>query len=411
MGRLEVEVDPRDVGFDAERLARIDSRFARHVDEGLLAGWLALVARRGKIVHLSAYGMRDSEAGLPVELDTLWRLYSMTKPITSVAAMMLCEEGALELRDPVSRFIPAFYEPRVYRSGSALAPATVPASEPIRIWHLLTHTAGLTYGFLNAHPVDAMYREAGFEGGVPVGADLAECCERWAHLPLLFEPGSEWNYSVATDVLGRVIEVVSGQNLDEFLAERIFQPLNMTDTGYSVPAGEASRLAALYIAHPETKMPVRNDQFGNLAFRVPQTVSGGDGLISTAFDYHRFLLMLLGGGELDGRRLLGPQTVSYMTRNHLPGGADLASFGRSAYSETTFEGVGFGLGFAVVDDPVANKVLSVKGEASWGGAASTTFWLDPTHEITCVFMTQLVPSAINPFRSQLKQLVYQALIE
>jgi CubicO group peptidase (beta-lactamase class C family) len=283
---LKVEIDPAEAGFDEGRLARIDAHFARYVDDGRLPGWLLLVSRGGQVVHLSTYGQRDKEAALPVELDTLFRMYSMTKPVTSVAAMMLYEEGAFELKDPVGRFIPAFADMRVFKGGSALAPVTVPATEPMRIWHLLTHTAGLTYGFHHAHPVDAIYRAAGFEWGSPPGADLAECCEQWAQLPLLFEPGSEWNYSVSTDVLGRVVEVASGQTLDRFFAERIFEPLGMSDTGFS--ANDLDRLAALYTRNPATGEAFRIDMMGDAAKKPPSMLSGGGGLVGTAADYHRF---------------------------------------------------------------------------------------------------------------------------
>jgi CubicO group peptidase (beta-lactamase class C family) len=408
---LKVEVDAAEVGFDPERLRRIDSHFSRYVEDGRLPGWLVLVSRAGKVVHLSTHGHRDKEAGLPVEIGTVFRIYSMTKPITSVAAMTLYEEGAFELKDPVSRFIPSFSDVRVYRSGSALNPATEPATEPVRLWHLLTHTAGLTYGFHHAHPVDAMYRAAGFEWGHPEGADLEACCEAWAGLPLLFQPGTEWNYSVATDVLGRVVEVASGQPLDRFLQERVFGPLGMSDTGFWVAEHDAERLAALYTAAPGMRQGVRNDAMGKAALTKPTCLSGGGGLVSTAADYHRFTQMLLQRGELEGTRLLGTRTMEYMTQNHLPDGADLEAFGRPLFTETTFAGVGFGLGFSVTDDPVKNKVLSSGGEFAWGGAASTAFWVDPAEEITALFLTQLLPSSTHPVRSQFKQLVYQALVD
>jgi CubicO group peptidase (beta-lactamase class C family) len=408
---LEPDVEPKEVGFDAERLARIDRLLARYVDDGRLPGWLVLVARDGRIAHLATGGHADVEAGRPVEADTVFRIYSMTKPITSVAAMLLHEEGAFELKDPVSRFIPAFRDVRVYRSGSALNPATEPASEPVRIWHLLTHTAGLTYGFHHAHPVDAMYRRAGFEWGTPPGADLAACCDAWAGLPLVFQPGTEWNYSVATDVLGRVVEVAAGTSLDRFFAERIFRPLGMTDTAFWVDEADVGRLAALYSPSPKTGRIVRNDPMGNAALAPPTALSGGGGLVSTASDYHRFTRMLLGEGELDGVRLLGPRTVRFMAGNHLPGGVDLETIGRPLFAETTYDGVGFGLGLAVVLDPVANKVPSSPGEVSWGGAASTAFWVDRREGVTAVFLTQLLPSSTLPVRSQLRQLVYQALID
>jgi CubicO group peptidase (beta-lactamase class C family) len=411
MAELKVEVEAAEAGFSADRLARIDRHFARYVDDGRLPGWLLLVSRGGRIVHLATHGDRDREAGLPVELDTLFRVYSMTKPVTSVAAMMLYEEGAFELKDPVSRFIPAFADLRVYRSGSALAPVTVPATEPMRVWHLLTHTAGLTYGFHYAHPVDAMYRAAGFEWGAPPSLDLAQCCDAWAGLPLLFEPGAEWNYSVASDVLGRVVEVVSGQPLDQFFQQRIFDPLGMADSAFWVAEPEAKRLAALYMPDPETRRAIRLDAMGELALRPPTALSGGGGLVSAAADYHRFLQLLRNDGVLDGVRLLGSRTVRYMTCNHLPGGVDLEAFGRPLFAETTFDGVGFGLGFSVVEDPVKNKVLSSAGEYAWGGAASTAFWVDPAEGITALFLTQLLPSSTHPIRSQFKQLVYQALVD
>ena len=410
MSELKIEVEAAEVGFDAERLQRIDRHFAAYVDDGRLPGWLCLVSRGGQIVHLSTYGRRDIEAGAPVEVDTIFRIYSMTKPITSVAAMMLYEEGAFELKDPVSTLIPSFEGVRVYRSGSALAPVLEPASEPVRIWHLLTHTSGLTYGFHHAHPVDTMYRQAGFEWGSPAGADLAECCDRWAQLPLLFQPGAEWNYGVSSDVLGRVVEVASGMTLDRFFAQRIFGPLEMGESAFWVDEAEVDRLAALYVPDGAGGV-VRMDALGNAALQRPDALLGGGGLVSTAADYHRFTQMLLRGGELDGVRLLGSRTVEYMTRNHLPGGVDLEAFGRPLFAETTYDGVGFGLGFSVVDDPVKNKVLSTAGEFAWGGAASTAFWVDPVEEIVGIFMTQLLPSSTYPIRPQLKRLVYQALVD
>lgn len=410
MGQLQVEVDPAEVGFDSERLTRIDRQLRGYVDEGKLPGWLVMVSRDGQVAHLSTYGQRDVEAGLPVEVDTLFRIYSMTKPITSVAAMMLYEQGAFELRDPVSRFIPSFADLRVYRGGSTLRPLTEPATEPVRIWHLLTHTAGLTYGFHHTDTVDALYRQAGFEWGTPDGMDLAACCDRWAGLPLLFQPGSEWAYSVATDVLGRVVEVASGQSLDRVFAERIFQPLGMTDTAFAASPDNQDRLAALYAATPGGRF-VRYDAMGDAATRQPSCLSGGGGLVSTTGDYHRFTQMLARGGELDGERLLGNRTLAYMTSNHIPGGADLHAFGRPLFAETPFHGTGFGLGFSVLLDPVAAKTPGSVGEYGWGGAASTAFWVDPVERITVVFMTQLLPSSTHPIRSQLRQLVHQALVD
>ena len=414
MSTLKVEADPAEAGFDARRLQRLDRHFARYVQDGRLPGWLVVVARGGRVVHLSTCGHRDVEAGAPVEVDTLFRIYSMTKPITSLAALMLYEEGAFQLHDPVSRFIPSFADVTVYRSGSALNPVVGPALRPVTIWNLLTHTAGLTYGFHHATPVDTMYRQRGFEWMTPQGADLAACCDAWAGLPLLFEPGSEWNYSVATDVLGRVVEVASGMTLDAFLRERILEPLGMTDTAFGVRPEDAERLAALYVVGPGSPLPRRYDDRATLdptGATGPLMLSGGAGLVSSAGDYHRFAQLLLRGGELDGVRLLGSRTLAYMTRNHLPGGVDLASYGRELFAETGYDGIGFGLGVSVVLDPVRAGVLSSVGEYGWGGAASTSFFVDPVEELSVLFLTQLLPSSTHPLRPQLKQLVYQALVD
>lgn len=411
MADFGINVDPGEVGLDARRLRRIDSHLRRYVDDGRLPGWQVMVSRRGKVAHLSSYGLADKEAGRPVETDTLWRIYSMTKPITSVAAMMLWEEGAFELSDPVSRWLPEFSQPRVYVGGPAARPATVPATEPIRVWHLLTHTAGLTYGFHKVHVTDELYRLRGFELGTPDGLDLAGCVRAWAELPLAFQPGAEWNYSVATDVLGRLVEVVSGQTLEAFFTERILGPLGMRDTAFWCPEERLHRLAALYAADPGRTRLIRSDALGKGVTRPPSWLSGGGGLVSTTRDYTRFTWMLLNGGELEGVRLLSPRTVRYMTRNHLPGGADLTAYGRPLFAETRYDGVGFGLGFAVVVDPVAYRTLTTVGEYHWGGMASTAFWVDPAEALSVVFMTQLLPSSTYPLRSQLRQLVYQSLVD
>lgn len=411
MADLCVEVDASDVGFDPHRLARIDRHFQQYVDDGRLPGWLLVLTRAGKVAHLATYGMRDIEAGAPVEADTLFRIYSMTKPVTSVAAMICYEEGLFELTDPVSRYIPSFADARVFRGGSSVAPATEPATEPVRVWHLLTHTAGLTYGFHFAHPVDAMYRSAGFELGSPPAMDLAQCCDTWISFPLLFQPGTSWNYSVATDVLGRVIEVASGQSLDDFFAARIFGPLKMNDTRFFVDGPAVDRLAALYIPDPETRRARQSPRIGRAVLQPPPFLSGGGGLVSSAADYQRFAEMLRRRGELDDVRLLGSRTVDYMTQNHLPGGVDMAAFGTAINAEAPPVGIGFGLGFGVTIDPAAAKVLSTRGEYSWGGAASTTFFVDPVEELTAVFLTQLLPSSTHPLRSQLRQLVYQAIVD
>lgn len=411
MADFGIDVDPAEVGLDGQRLGRIDAHFQRYVDDGRLPGFQVMVSRRGRVAHFSSYGLADMEAGRAVEPDTIFRIYSMSKPITSVAAMMLYEQGAFELTDPISRWLPEFSAPRVYTGGTATKTSTVPATEPIRVWHLLTHTAGLTYGFHHTHVTDEIYRNAGFDLSNPEGYDLARCVEAWAALPLAFQPGAEWLYSVATDVLGRFVEVVSGQPLDEFFRRNIFEPLGMTDTGFMVDPEQQHRLAALYATGPKLPPLLRYDKLGDAIRRTPQWFSGGGGLAGTTRDYTRFTWMLSRGGELDGARLLSPRTLRYMTRNHLPGNADLQSFGRPINAEVRTDGVGFGLGFAVMLDPAAGKVIASEGEFNWGGMASTAFWVDPAEDLTVVFMTQLLPSSTYTLRPQLRQLVYQSLID
>lgn len=411
MADFGVDVDPGEVGLDEQRLGRIDAHFKNYVDDGRLPGWQIMVSRRGRVAHFSSYGLIDKEDGRPVEPDTIWRIYSMTKPVTSVAAMMLWEQGKFELTDPISKWLPEFAEPRVYTAGSAAKHSTVPATEPIRVWHLLTHTAGLTYGFHRVHVTDEIYRNAGFEFGSPRGMDLAESVQAWARLPLAFNPGAEWLYSVATDVLGRLVEVISGQPLDQFFTEHIFAPLGMTDTGFYVDDDRQHRLAALYAMPAGGGEIVRFDKMGQAAHRQPRVLSGGGGLVSTTRDYARFTWMLLQGGQLEGVRLLSPRTLQTMTRNHLPGGVDLQIYGRPLFAEVRYDGVGFGLGFATTLDPAAAKIAGNAGEFNWGGLASTAFWVDPTDEITVVFMTQLMPSSTYALRPQLRQLVYQSVVE
>jgi CubicO group peptidase (beta-lactamase class C family) len=409
---IEVEVDPADVGLDPDRLARIERRFQSYVDDGRLPGFLTVLARQGKVAHIATGGHRDVEAGLPVTQDTLWRIYSMTKPITAAVAMTLWEEGAFELNDPVHRYIPAFRDCRVWKGGTALNPQTEPTMEPVRMWHLFTHTSGLTYGFHHSHPVDTLYREAGFEWGNPPGLDLEGVCDLYASLPLVFQPGSEWNYSVSLDVLGRVIEVLTGMTLDRAFEERLFKPLGMTRTAFQAPEDDLDRLAALYTPAPKTRLARRSDQMGNAITMKPRVLNGGGGLCSTAHDYQRFASMLLNGGELDGVRILGPRTVKMMGSNWLPRNVDLETFpGRPLFAETTFSGVGFGLGMSVMTDPVATHTGGSVGEFSWGGAASTVFWVDPAEQMTAMFFTQLLPSSTYPLRSQFHQMVHQAIID
>lgn len=412
MAALPPAVDPASAGFDETRLARLDAFLTATVDDGRLPGVQIAVSRGGRLAHLFSYGDADVEAGRPVAEDTLWRIYSMTKPIVSVAALSLWEEGAFDFDDPIARWLPAFADSQVYCGGPAARPELRPATEPIRMWHLLTHTAGLTYGFHRVHVIDEIYRNAGFDVMMPRGLDLAGLVDLLASLPLAFDPGTEWLYSMATDVLGRVLEVVTGSPLDRMIAERVLEPLGMTDTGFFAPPDDIDRLATLYALSPGSTVPARFDVLGRAATRPPRWFSGGGGLVSTTGDYLRFTAMLLRGGQLDGARVLAPRTVALMCRNHLPGDADLQAFGRPVGGETRFDGVGFGLGMATVLDPIATRSPGSPGEVSWGGMASTAFWTDPVEDLSVVFMTQVMPSSAFPtLRHELRRFVYGALVE
>ena len=411
--------DPAKVGMAADRLDRIGPYFrTRYVEPGRLAGVLTAVARRGQLVHVACSGRRDLERDQPMTEDTVFRLYSMTKPVTSVALMQLYEQGAFQLDDPASRFLPELADRPVHVPGGA----PVPSEGPITIQHLLSHTSGLTYGFLNETEVDALYRERGV-GNLHNEGDLAAMMTALAELPLLFEPGTRWNYSVSTDVCGRLVEVLSGQTLDAYFAANIFGPLGMTETGFAVRPEQRDRFAACYVPHQGAALgaPVDGTRTHRL-FRAddpetspylahPQFLSGGGGLVGTAADYLRFCTMLLNKGELDGVRVLGRKTVEYMTTNHLSSGGDLTSMGRPRFSETSYDGIGFGLGFSVMLDPAKAHVMGSPGEFAWGGAASTMFWVDPAEELIGMLMTQLIPSATYPVRREMKVLTYQALVD
>jgi len=409
MAQLRQEADPHEVGLDAKALDRLDQQVAHYVDEGRLPGFLVAVARGGRVAHLTTHGHRDIAAGLPVEPDTLWRIYSMTKPVTAVAALLLVEEGRLSLDDPVERHLPAFADPRVYVSGSGADMVTRPADGPIRVRHLMTHTAGLTFAFYHSHPVDALYRQAGLESSVIPGTNLAQTVDVYASLPLQYEPGTQWNYSVASNVLGRIIEVVSGQPLDTFFAERVLGPLGMTDAGFHVAPEQAGRLAELYGdadgggIEPIPGLPLRGR---------PRFLSGSGGLAASAYDVHRFMELLRRRGELDGIRLLAPGTVDLMTSNHLPGGADLRAVGsKPAHDEPGNDGIGFGLGVSVVTDPSRTVAPAGLGTFGWSGVATTTFWVDPSRDLTVQFMTQLRPKKSLALFPDLKRLVHEAVID
>ncbi len=396
--------------IDTARLGRVRNHFEKYVDDGRLPGFQVIVGHGGNVVYETTYGVRDIEAKTEWSSDTIFRLYSNTKILTAVAALMLWEEGAFELQTPLHTYIPAFRDTPVFRAGTAAAPVLEPQLDPIRMWHIFSHTSGLSYGFLHANPVDAIYRNNGFEWGTPAGMDLEAICNKLAELPLAFQPGREWNYSMSTDVLGRVVEVCSGMPLDEFFRTRIFEPLQMTDTAFWCPESKQDRLAALYAPLGPGRTAVRIDDMGNSAKQRPDALSGGGGLVGTAHDYHRFLQMLSNGGELDGVRLLSPTTIAVMASNHLPGNADLTAFGRQLFAETTFDGVGFGLAVSVTINPVATKVPGSVGDYGWGGAASTWALVDPVEDLTVFFATQLLPSSTWRIRSQLRPLVYQALV-
>ena len=398
-------------GFSIERLGRID-RFLqdRYLDAGRLPCAQVLIARRGEVVHEAVLGRRDVERGIALTSDTVFRIYSMTKPVTSVALMALVEEGRVALDDPVSRHLPEFADAGVFQAGHVGAWTTVQPARAMQVVDLLRHTSGLTYSFHYRNNVDAAHRRLGLEN-IHGERDLAGMVAELSTLPLIFSPGSAWNYSVATDVLGYLVQLISGQPFDQFLKERIFDPLKMVDTGFFVPEGQRHRFTACYTLNPKGEVVLQDDPATSRYFSDPSVKSGGGGLVSTADDYMRFCRMLLNGGELDGARIVSPKTLKLMTLNHLPGGRELTEMSRSLFSETVFEGLGFGLGFAMTVDQARTRNLGSLGEYFWGGMASTAFWIDPVEDLAVVFMTQLIPSSAYPIRRELRTLVYAALTE
>jgi CubicO group peptidase (beta-lactamase class C family) len=398
----------REAGFAPERLARIDAWVQRQVESGRLAGLNVLICRRGQLAYQAACGMADIEKARPFAADTIVRIYSMTKPLTSVAAMMLYEEGHFQLDDPISRFLPCFRDMRVFVGGSRTLPQTVPAEREITFRDLLTHTSGLTYGFMDASPVDAMYRDAGVDFQTS-GLSLGEVVEKAATLPLLAQPGAAWNYSIATDVLGHLVAVISGQDFAAFLRERVILPLGMTDTDFHVPAEKMARFAANYTRGADGRPRLIDAPERSRFAAPPPLASGGGGLVGTAPDYMRFCRFMLNRGELDGVRLLGRKTVELMTSNHLRG--DMADMGQARFSESNYVGIGFGLGFSVMLDPARAQIVGSPGEYAWGGAASTAFWCDPREDLAVVLLTQLMPSSTYPLRHELRVLTYQAIVD
>jgi len=388
---------PEEVGISAERLKRISPFMQRYVDSNKLAGTITMVARRGKVAQFECVGMMDKEADKPMNPDTIFRIYSMTKPITSVAVMMLYEEGLFQLTDPVSKFIPEFKGLKVFVKETESGIELTESKPEMAIWHLLNHTSGLSYGGDENLPVDAMYRKAVVR---PPDGTLKEMAQKLGEIPLANQPGSLWRYSLSTDVLGYLVEVMSGQSFDVFLKERIFEPLGMVDTGFHVPAEKLNRFAANYTPTQDGKIEVF-DKPAKSVFSKPRTFfSGGGGLVSTTADYIRFAQMLLNKGELDGERLLGRKTIELMTMNHLPEG--LHPFESQAD--------GFGLGFSVAMDVAKSRSPGSTGSFGWGGAAATNFWVDPEEEIIGLFMTQLMNNPY-PVIKEFHVLVYQAIID
>ena len=368
---------------------------------------ITLVARRDQVAHLHVCGHADIARGVKLSEDTIFRIYSMTKPLTTVAAMMLYEEGRFQLDDPVARFLPCFANMRVYSGGSRGKFETVPAERDITFRDLMTHTSGLTYGFMEAHPVDAAYRANGIDFQTSE-APLGEVVERLAALPLIAQPGRAWNYSVASDVLGHLVAVISGQEFGHFLQERVLDPLGMSDTGFHVPSGKIARFAANYAPRASGGLALIDDPQSSIFAAPRQIASGGGGLCSTVFDYLRFCRMMLNKGALEGVRLLGRKTVELMTSNHL--GGDMADMGSPRFSELSYTGIGFGLGFSVMLDPAKAQIVGTKGEYAWGGAASTAFWVDPGEEMIVILLTQLTPSSTYPIRRELRVLSYAAVV-
>jgi CubicO group peptidase (beta-lactamase class C family) len=402
---------PERVGLSSTRLRKIDQFLkTRYVDAGKLPGTLLLIMRRGQVAHLSVLGQMDVERRRPLQEDAIFRIYSMTKPITSVAFMMLVEEGLVALDDPVDRHIPSWRDLGVYKAGFMGAFRAERPQRPMLIVDLLRHTSGLTYGFQMRTNVDAAYRQLRV-GEMGASQTLQTMIEHLAMLPLEFSPGTAWNYSVSTDVLGYLIGKLSGMPFAEFLKTRIFDPLGMQDTAFHVPAEKAARLAACYQLTPGGKVILQDDPTTSQYLAPPEFVSGGGGLVSTARDYLQFCKMLLGRGSLDGVQLLSPKTLELMIRNHLPDGKELAQFSTGLFNEAAYAGLGFGLGFATTLDGARALIPGTPGDASWGGMASTFFWIDPAEQLAAILMTQLIPSTAYSIRRELRTLVYSAFTE
>jgi CubicO group peptidase (beta-lactamase class C family) len=402
-------------GLSRSRLERITELLENgYVARGDIAGAQVLVARHGQIAYARAFGLMDRERSRPWTDDAIVRLYSMTKPIVSVALMMLWERGLFQLDEPVTKVLPEWADQRVWIAGAGETMTTEAAARPVTFRQVLTHTAGLTYGALletvgisgRRHPVEQAYVNLGVRNDP--GEDLDAFVAKLGRAPLRYPPGSRWMYSLATDVVGALVERLSGRRLDRFLHDEIFDPLKMVDTAFQVRTGDIERFAACYAHRADGSAPLHDDPRASPYLQPPTFLSGGGGLVSTMADYHRFCEMLRRGGECDGARLIGPRTLALMTQNHLPGGTFLADLALDGFSETIPTGVGFGLGFAMTSDGVRAGTPS-QGDYYWGGAASTLFWVDPREELVVILLTQLLPSTTFNFRGQLKSLVYAAL--
>ena len=397
-------------GLDIARLSRVGEHLQRaYISPGRLPGALTLVARKGRIAYLNAQGMMDVERSKPVQRDTLFRIYSMTKPITSIALMQLYEQGRFLLDDPVHKYIPAWQNLQVYKAGVHPQFLTTAPSRPMTIRDLLTHQSGLTYGFMNRTNIDAAYRNLKLDGGS--GLTLDRLIDELSRLPLEFSPGSAWNYSVSTDVCGYLVQVLSGMTLEHYFDEHIFKPLGMTDTFFVVPRDKIPRLAACYQYQPGETFSLQDDPENSHFTHAHGYLSGGGGLVSSIDDYYRFAQALADGGARDGARIIGRKTLEFMRMNHLPDNKDLPSVSVGSFSETPYEGSGFGLGFSVKTDVAKSQTIGSVGEYGWGGMASTNFFIDPKEELLMIFMTQLIPSSSYQIRQELRAIVNGALVD
>ncbi|WP_376702387.1 serine hydrolase domain-containing protein [Mesorhizobium sp. ISC25] len=397
--------DPADLGFDKARLARLKRWMQRYADTGRWPGGAVLIARHGELAFFDCAGHADVEAKRPWQRDLIARIYSMTKPVTAVALMMLYEEARLHLDDPVEAYLPEFKNRQVLIPGATSLDQTVPVKTKMTIHHLLTHTSGLSL-FTNPRLLGEAYAKEKLGLALAYGG-LDKMVRRIAELPLEWEPGTKWQYSTGSDVIGRIVEVVSGVTLDKYFATRIFEPLGMTDTGFSVPEAEIGRFPPLYEATAGGMALHEAPQVSAWRQGKVDTFCGGGGLVGTIDDYWRFTEMLRAGGELNGERILSPRTLRLAACNYLPG--DLASMATEVWAETQFDGVGFGLLGSVVLDPAKAQISAQVGDYGWGGAAGTFFWVSPVDDLVVILFTQLLPSSAIPVRKELRALVHGAL--